>query len=48
MTVGVFLGWRPLLMGAEPAAVEWLLSVPGFLLPMFVYLFTSVGTIGDD
>ncbi|MFE7358231.1 hypothetical protein ACFU8Q_35245 [Streptomyces sp. NPDC057543] len=47
-TVVVFLGWRPVLMGVEPNAVEGLLSVTGILLPMLVYLFTSVGTIGDD
>lgn len=48
LIVAVFLGWRPLLLGDEASLPEELFAGGGFILVLLVYVFTSVGTIGDD
>ncbi|XUL89171.1 hypothetical protein ACQ86D_23115 [Streptomyces galilaeus] len=48
LIVAVFLGWRPLLLGHEASLPEGLFAGGGFILALLVYVFTSVGTIGDD
>ncbi|MEV0740184.1 hypothetical protein AB0I51_30590 [Streptomyces sp. NPDC050549] len=46
--VAVFLGRRPFLLGHEASLLEELFAGGGFILVLLVYVFTSVGTIGDD
>ncbi|WP_406458123.1 hypothetical protein OH768_28050 [Streptomyces sp. NBC_01622] len=48
LIVAVFLGWRPFLLGDEASLPEELFAGGGFILAPLVYVFTSVGTIGDD
>ncbi|MDV9173881.1 hypothetical protein R6V09_27715 [Streptomyces sp. W16] len=48
LIVAVFLGWRPFLLGDEASLPEELFAGGGFILVLLVYVFTSVGTIGDD
>ncbi|MEU5340359.1 MULTISPECIES: hypothetical protein [unclassified Streptomyces] len=45
LAVGVFLGWRPLLLGREPAPTEMAFAGGGFLLVLAVYIGTSMRTL---
>ncbi|MER6134295.1 hypothetical protein [Streptomyces sp. NPDC001815] len=45
LAVGVFLGWRPLLLGREPATAEMAFAGGGFLLVLAVYIGTSMRTL---
>ena len=48
LIMAVFLGWRPFLLGDGASLPEELFAGGGFILVLLVYVFTSVGTIGDD
>jgi hypothetical protein len=40
--VGVFLGWRPLLLGRDPTLTKMAFAAGGFLLVLAVYIDTSM------
>ncbi|WP_330306043.1 MULTISPECIES: hypothetical protein [unclassified Streptomyces] len=51
MTVAVFLGWRPLLLGRDASAPEVpfvLVGLGGFVLVLLVYVFSSLTSFGED
>ncbi|KOG30081.1 hypothetical protein [Streptomyces resistomycificus] len=45
LTAGVFLGWRPLLLGEDPHVVELLFAGGGFFLVLIVYILTSMRSL---
>ena len=45
LTVGMFLGWRPLLLGREPTLTEMAFAGGGFLLVLAVYIGSSLRTL---
>jgi hypothetical protein len=45
LALGVFLGWRPLLLGREPTLTETAFAGGGFLLVLALYIGTSMRTL---